>query len=45
MKTYIGCSGYHYDDLKNIDELFVYFKNDQHANAPQNAQFLKSLFE
>lgn len=35
----------HLDELKNIDELFVYFNNDQHANAPQNAKTLKSLFE
>ena len=33
------------DGLKNIDKLFVYFNNDQHANAPQNAKTLKSLFE
>jgi uncharacterized protein YecE (DUF72 family) len=33
------------DDLKNTDELFVYFNNDQHANAPQNAKTLKSFFK
>lgn len=33
------------DKLKNVDELFVYFNNDQHANAAKNAQSLKSLYE
>ena len=33
------------DKLKNVDELFVYFNNEQHANAVENAQTLKSLYE
>ena len=32
------------DGLKNIDSLFAYFNNDQHAYAVDNARDLKSLF-
>ena len=33
------------DQLKNIESLFAYFNNDQHAYAVENARYLKSLFE
>ncbi|MFD0976155.1 DUF72 domain-containing protein [Salinimicrobium gaetbulicola] len=36
-----------YDQIMKTDleEIFIYFNNDMHANAPENARELRSLFE
>ncbi len=31
--------------LEDVDSLFTYFNNDQHAHAVENARYLKSLFQ
>lgn len=30
---------------KDLEEIFIYFNNDMHGNAPENAKELRSLFE